>query len=553
MKHLQEMMQAHDGRTAALLACQVTDKDNPVYGSFVRWAYNMDTRSTGFALAHLLISYLAPQSRYHLDEQVKEAICGALTYLETHQRPDGCLDLNGCNFNSPPDTAFTMNAVLNGWWLLEKYNEPEAAWLCTPLRRLLEKCAEGIAAGGFHTPNHRWAICANLKHVAQITGREEFIRRADQYLNEGLDINEDGEFSERSAGNYNQVNDDQMIRLFMSTGDVRFLEAAEANLRMMLAYIEPDDSVFTNNSTRQDNGRKVYLDTYYILFLLVGYFLKKKDLAAYAEYCYSTAMRHGRQPVGVEWLLLYDDLDGYGDDVAPDLSCVTHYEQHFRDSRLVRTRSGNVSCTLMDGKPNCLYFQHGAAVMYMVIYENLCDQRNFRSDKVEKIDGGYRMTCRQSSWYYLPFEEKPATSDWWAMDNPHTRKRLNTTIMDTTVDVIFTDDGVDVTIHTDGLDQLPLRVEFGFAAGSQLRHQGFLMEGKAGQSLLLADGALEVIAPCGDVITLSGGFAEHANLHRYGDAYQQSPDHFTVYMTAFTPVEKTIHIGTKRLFGKTLF
>ena len=330
-------MQAHDGHTAALLACQVTDKENPVYGSFVRWAYTMDTRSTGFALAHLLISYLAPRSRYHLDEQVKEAICGALTYLETHQRPDGCLDLNG-----------------------------------------------------------------------------------------------------------------------------------------------------------------------------------------------------------------------YGDDVAPDLGCVTHYEQHFRVYRMLRTHSGNVSWTLMDGKPNCLYFQHRAAVMYRAIYENLCDQLNFRSDKVEKIDGSYRMTCRQSCWYYLPFEEKPATSDWWAMDNPHTRQRLNTT-MDTTMDVIFTDDGMDVTIRTSGLDQLSLRVEFGFAASSQLRHHGFLMEGKAGQSLLLTDGALEVIAPCGGVITLSGGFAEHANLHRYGDANQQIPDHFTVYMTAFTPVEKTIHIGTKRLFGETLF
>lgn len=47
---------------------------------------------------------------------------------------------------------------------------------------------------------------------------------------EGLDINEDGEFAERSAGNYNQVNDDQMIRLFIATGERRFLEASKAIL-----------------------------------------------------------------------------------------------------------------------------------------------------------------------------------------------------------------------------------------------------------------------------------------------------------------------------------
>ena len=165
--------------------------------------------------------------------------------------------------------------------LLKTADVPGRDGLLEKLIHLIETACEGICAGGFHTPNHRWAICAFLKHAAKITGREEFSRRADEYLNEGLDINEDGEFAERSAGNYNQVNDDQMIRLYMATGDRHFLEAAEANLRMMLKYIDPDDSVFTNNSTRQDYGRKVYLNTYYMLFKLVGYFLGKKDLAAY--------------------------------------------------------------------------------------------------------------------------------------------------------------------------------------------------------------------------------------------------------------------------------
>ena len=113
--------------------------------------YYVDTRSSGFGLAHLLVSYVSPASRFHLNEKVRKSMEAVLSFLEKYQRPGGCLDLAGCNFASPPDTAFTMNAILNGWWLLEKYAEPETEWLRAPLMRLIESCAEGVA--------RRWGCC----------------------------------------------------------------------------------------------------------------------------------------------------------------------------------------------------------------------------------------------------------------------------------------------------------------------------------------------------------------------------------------------------------
>ena len=553
MTHQSEMMQAFDGMTAGILSRQLMEPHHSRRGAIQMRGFYADTRSSGFGLAHLVVSYVSPASRFHLKEEVRRGIEAVLSYLQQYQRPGGCLDLAGCNFASPPDTAFTMNALLNGWWLMEKYAEPETEWLRAPLLRLLESCAEGTAAGGFHTPNHRWAICAFLKHAARITGREDFSRRADEYLNEGLDINADGEFAERSAGGYNKVNDDQMIRLFLATGEKRFLEAAEANLRMMLHYIDPDDSVFTNNSTRQDYGSKVYLEGYYILFKLVGYLSGKKDLAAYGEYCYETAKRHGAQPGGVEWLLLYDGLDDFGAGEPVNRDAFTHYDYHFKESRIARMRQGSLSCTVMDGKPNFLYFQNGSMPMYMVIYENLCDKRNFVADKMEKTEKGYRLTFHQDSWYYLPFyPDKPNTSDWWAMDNPHTRKRLQGVGLDTTVDVEMADDGIDVSIRTEGVDWLPLRVELGFPGGCQLRNESFLMEGRAGQTMILAKGPLEIIGPAGERMVLSDGFAEHSATGRSDGAYPAGPEHFTVYLTAYTPVCKKLHIGTRPCFDPDL-
>ena len=231
MLHLQEMMASHDALIDQLMVSQVVDEHNPDFGGFLRGGFMyVEPRESGFHLADLIEGYICRESRHFHSKQVAETIRRTLVYMERHQRPDGCFDLSNCNFASPPDTAFMTNAIFNAWWLMEKRCDAETEWLKEPVLRFITTCAEGIAAGGFHTPNHRWAIAACLKCAANATGRREFSDRADQYLAEGLDINEDGEFAERSAGNYNQVNDDQMLRLFIATGEKRFLEASRANL-----------------------------------------------------------------------------------------------------------------------------------------------------------------------------------------------------------------------------------------------------------------------------------------------------------------------------------
>lgn len=551
-RHLLEMMREHDEGVTRALGRQIEDVKNPRYGGFVLPGYHVDPRVCGFTLGDLLISYVCKESVYYRDEKLLHAIEANFAYMTAHQRPDGCFDLSGCNFASPPDTAFMCNHLFNAYWLMQKRETPEIGPLKERLCALMVRCCEGIAAGGFHTPNHRWAIASCLLNAYKMSGREDFKARAEEYLNEGLDINEDGEFAERSAGNYNQVNDDQMIRLYIATGDKRFLEASKANLEMMLCYIEPDNSVFTNNSTRQDYGRKVYLETYYIFFLLTGYFLRDKKLGAMAEWIYGAAREKGKRPSGVCWLLLYEDLDGFGADERIQKEWLS-YNRLFRDSKIARVRRGDFSYTVMEDKANFLYFQHGSFVMYMVIYSNICDKRNFVAQSLEPIEGGYRLKAHAEGWYYLPFyPDKPDTSDWWAMDNPHTRKRIQGLPLDTTIDVTQAQDGIDVHVKTQGIDQLPLRVEIGFEAGCRVRTSSFLLEGKAGEAVTLLRGEAEITGPKGEVITLSPAFGEHNSMARSGGAYPQSQEHFTVYLNAYTPVDRVIHIGVTPFEKKDL-
>ena len=339
-----------------------------------------------------------------------------------------------------------------------------------------------------------------------------------------------------------------MIRLYLATGDQTYLEAAAKNLEMMYCYFDPDNSVFTNNSTRQDLGKKVYADTYYVLYLMVSYFLRRPDLGAMAEWIWQDCCRRGTCPVDAAvWVLLFPEMDGYGAE-SPFMEAFTHVDRLFPESDIARIRDGRWSCSLLKGKPNCLYFQHGSFSMYMTIYSNLCDRRNFLADSLVATGHGYQMKAHAAGWYYLPFPEDqlPDTSDWWAMDNPNKRPKTEGLPLDTILDIVKRPDGVDLHIKTEGIDQLPLRMEFSFLPGGYVRTEHFLQRAKAGESINIIDGTVEACGPSGECITIGPAFGAHDFTDRMGGAYPLSDKHYTIYFTAYTPVEKVIKIRAKR-------
>ena len=554
MSHFEDMLGHYDAETARLLSVQCTLPGQMFTGAFIMPGCHADTRSSGFGAAHLAVSYLLPASRFYHSAEVRSSLENVFSYLFSHQRPGGCLDLSGCNFASGPDTAFTINEVISVWWLLQKYGGSDTLWLRPLLYRLIESCCEGIMNGGFHTPNHRWAIAACLKHGAKICGRQDFSAKADVYLGEGLDIDEDGEFAERSAGHYNQVNDDQMIRLFLATGDKKYLLAAKKNLTMMLSYIDPDGSVFTNNSTRQDYGKKVYLDSYYMLFLLTGYLLGDEGLAAYSEYCYQTSARRGRVPRGLAWLALYPDLEAYGKKAAPGLKAIENTEKLFAASNIARYRKGGFSCTVMAQRPNFLYFQHGENTLYLVIYCNVCEKRNFVPTRIEKTETGLRVSAEMDSWYYLPFRGNgPETCDWWAMDNANTREKLIGDTLKVSADIRFPGDGgADVRVTAEGLSGVPFRLEWGFLPGTEIRSEAFVTGAAPGGSMTVRCGSIQATNASGDVLTVGPAFARHNVQNRMGGAYPLSNEHYTVFFTDYSPFVREIHIGEKPIFDLTM-
>ena len=213
MTHRKTLLLDLDERIGRLLPRQITAEGDGRFGGFWTADFHVEPRESGFFLGDMVAAFVTEDSRWYLHDELKAAIQRDLVYMQRHQRPDGCFDLTPCNYASPPDTAFMVNAMLNGWWLLEKCKAKEADFIRQPMYALIDSASRGIAAGGFHTPNHRWAISACLLNCEKITGNKALGDRARQYLREGLDINADAEFAERSAGDNNEANDDRMTRL----------------------------------------------------------------------------------------------------------------------------------------------------------------------------------------------------------------------------------------------------------------------------------------------------------------------------------------------------
>ena len=70
---------------------------------------------------------------------------------------------------------------------------------------------------------------------------------------------------------------------------------------------------------------------------------------------------------------------------------------------------------ILNNSPSFLFFQHGDFTLTVRIGASFCEHRTFVPAALAPKDGGYALHQTMTGWYYLPFAEKPATSDWWQM------------------------------------------------------------------------------------------------------------------------------------------
>lgn len=544
-KHYQKILKDNDARVIYSLRRQENNVNNPLYGGFYDENHIVQAKYAIYRVAYMIASYCNKESSFYYNEKVYKSIISGLDYIKGVQHENGLFDYITCNFQSAPDTAFCIEKLISVLEYLNKKENPtlEETSIREKVESIVKAGAYGLLEGGFHTPNHRWAIASILVKGSQLFGDKGLKEAAFQYLNEGIDSSEDGEYAEKSSGNYNRVNNDAMITLSDVLGDDQYDQYAIANLRLMLTYWEPDGSVFTANSTRFDKDLDVYPEDYYMEYLTMG---MKYDIPEFLQMCNRIfdiieEKRISAPDVLIYFMLnpKYRSLEFEGTYVQPN------FRNFYNWSGIYRAREGGFTVTVMREKSDFLYFHNGTIKLAMKVAGSFCEHRAFKSETMEvEEDGTLHLQQTMVGWYYLPFKEKPATSDWWEMDHSKREKKLGPN-MKIDVYVRHVPGGIDVQVKTEGVEGAPWRIELALNGVDYLDNEHVTLPVNGSEVLVLRDGTLEAYNK-DDSLLIGPCFGTHRFTEGKEDSEAKTPGAATIYFTDYTEFDHTIQIRNRR-------
>ena len=555
-RYIDYLIRSEEHRVDEMLFLQIKDKNDLCYG--LMRGDVIEAKPTIYMMATALALYLNSRSRYYKSEKLMEALQLAADGVARVQRKSGYIDYPCCNFFSAPDTSFCYKRLNDGYRLMKKYQDvADTTILQKKYLAIMRMAAEAIRDGGFHTPNHRWGICAALMQAAKLFADDtEFAKslmdRTVLYLQEGIDGNSEGEYAERSTGNYNAVVNNAMMAMYQCSKDVKYLAYVERNLNMMMYYIEPNDMVFTQNSTRQDQGEEIFMDKYlYQYMYLIAYdgtdgFIKltpeehaRFDGAAHQiiKGCAET----GRQaPNCLHLLMIYDKTLDY---TFENCGFLKTYHKLFKEAGVLRVKKENYSYTVMKNRSAFLYFNVNGLEAYLKIGESYCEIRNFVPDEMDIQEGKTVLSHTARGWYYLPWKEKQNTSDWWQMDHKK-RDLMITSDLHTQVVITELADGLEISVDTDGLERLPLRMELCVPSQTTLENDHFCMETVAGKSMVLSDDYVTMTKGLTSIEFGPGACEHHFKGHYSGE--EVNADGYTIYCNTYTPTKRVYTLKVKQ-------
>lgn len=522
-------------------------------------------RAIANAITVMTASISNSGSEYYRSVIVAEKLNQAINVLLKEQYADGTLDAGG-NRQSPPDTAFILEYVCPAAALLKRNKESNLTELKGKLKKFILNAGEAMITGGVHTPNHRWVVCAALASINSLYPDDRYIRRIDEWLAEGIYINKDGHYSERS-GVYSAVIDKALITMSRELKRPELLEIVHKNLITYFYYTEPNGDLVTVDSKRQDQ------------------FMSLKVTKFYLQYRYMAIQT--RNAMFIYMVNLIENLPEFTNDILSDSlaffienpelqkevpkesSVSNDFEKFFATSNLARIRRGKTSVTLFGGNdqpvqivsgrssnPNFLMYRKGDAILkYMRLSTSFFRMGYFSSNGIEKEGNTYILKEIKEADYYQPLAEEFRKADgdyklseskdgrFWNKMDFDSRIKSNVKKQITTIEITENNGALSLDFKIEGPPNVEVTIEMCFSEETIIK--GDVTEEK--NNYFLKSGIGEIVMS-GDSIQFGPGKCEHLNVENLDSeeyTYHQgtlrtSGKH--VYITGFTPFHHKMNI-----------
>ena len=517
-------------------------------------------RMIAYDIAVLTAAYCAKGSTYYHNAAVVDKLDILVKFLASAQSEDGTVNVG--NLESPPDTAFLIEILGPAATIMRKDNSSELKDVQQQLKQVLLKAGDGLTTGGIHTPNHRWVISAALAQINHLYPDKKYINRINDWLGEGVFIDADGHFPERS-GIYSGVETSAFITVARLANKSELYAPVRKNLTMYQYYIELNGDLVRNDSRRQDQYEYAARTStlFYLQYRFMANHENNKLFASICKLIEST--KDFEKDILTRSLFYFLEDETLQQQLPTAEALPVRYEKLFTTSHLLRIKEKNTAVTLFGGtdqplliasgrsnSPDFFSYRKGDAILkYMRLSSSFFSMGYFYSDGLRKEGHSYVLSKKLQIPYYqpLPKEKRKANGDYklspsiddrfWNKMDFSNRPVSNVKTLDTTIRLTETNGTVELEFDIKGMKGVPVTIELCFKEDGKLTG---VTAADANDNRFLEQGTGEYRSG-NDVITFGPGAVTHKQVtnlegERYSTHFgtlRTKGEH--VYITGTTP------------------
>ena len=446
-------------------------------------------RKAAADFATLTASYCCAGSKHYKSALVVPKLYILIDEMQKYQTEDGTVNIG--NLESPPDTAFLLEPLSAAAFLLAKNSSTETSEVEKKLKAFIVNAAAALVTGGVHTPNHRWVICAALARVNKVFPNKKYTNRIEDWLGEGIYMDNDGHYPERSRL-YGGVENNSMLTMGRILNKPALFEPVRKCLTATYYYMEPSGELVTTDSRRQDQYIGKTIVSYYLYYRYMAIRDNSSNFAGIAKLI--EQMPGFEEEVMNRSLFQFLENDLLQQSLPVAVNPSVNYEKFFTTSQLLRIRRDKTTSTLFGGvdwpiiiasgrsnSPNFYAYRKGSAILkYLRLSSAFFSMGYFYSEGIKKVGDKYVLHKKLSVPYYQPlpknkriasgdYKLSPSIDDrfWNKMDFAN-QPVSNVKTLDTTITFSEISNANELTFNVTGLKGVPVTIELCFAEGGKL-------------------------------------------------------------------------------------
>jgi hypothetical protein len=539
---LTDLIRANDVQIPAQLANQERSASHRWHGGIINEYGLHSVGGTANFISTLACALCAPGSKYCNAPDLAQPLRLAVAYIIKAQHADGTVDYYATNFHSNPDMAFILELVCPACELLRSSSLPVYRAIADELGVFITRGANGLVTGGIHTPNHRWVVCSALALANALYPNPRYVARIDEWLAETIDLDPDGQYTEKSTTVYSPTVDNSLVHVARLLNRPALYEPVRRNLEMTLFYVHPDGEVVTEASRRQDRNTRGSMARYYYSYRALALHDGNGRFAAMCRQIEQTA----RAQISIlPALLTQTDLN---QPLPPNATLPTDYAKVFAYSNLARIRRGARSGTILASNTTLFSFRKGAAALEAVRCATaFFGKGQFIADALEPVDGRYVLRQKLDGPYFQPLSAdqiahgdhaKMAPNGTLSTDSRALRTRSNIQLLESVITISESAGKFTLEFSITGTDEVPVALELAFRHGGKLT--GVTPVAHVNDAFLLSSGMGRYTVG-EDTIEFGPGQASHTYTQVRGALPKW--DGLSVYLTGLTPFKTTLTIG----------